>query len=352
MQLADAERSLDAQLAPALRSEVTKNLDEKCKARLPMSASDIARTVVAYEAFKLSTYVRAGVFPKRYFGYFDEKGDTAPYEVRLREVTKKVVRAINARQAEAKSPVRLTDIEVAVTFLAEGGAWFLGDNQAMLQALHPVFSVGLDDVAMGFSELGDLQARVDAAAGTSLGSLVGWVDGGAPLPAPARVRIDQLWLKHANGALGPHAYLRRYMTFEEAIAATALMYTWEKEIAERKLREQKQPGFGARPLDEQMIIASLVYNSGLLHAPERWEMIRTFSTGRWLYETSEANAKKRWRLPVLPPELGEQRLIEGDGYAEQGTSWLAVYHVLQRYGAFVALRRFTSVFDDAGNFAR
>ena len=56
-----------------------------------------------------------------------------------------------------------------------------------------------------------------------------------------------------------------------------------------------------RPLEEQFIIASLVYNSGILHTPGRWRMVRRFATGAWVFATSERNAERRWRLPVAPP---------------------------------------------------
>ena len=42
------------------------------------------------------------------------------------------------------------------------------------------------------------------------------------------------------------------------------------------------------------IVTSLVYNSGILFSKERVEMIRTFSTARYLYRVSEANAKRSY----------------------------------------------------------
>ncbi len=319
---------------------------------LTMSAAEIERTVIDFEGFKLARYVTSGVFPKRYFGYFDGKYDTAAYERRLRTATERASAAINAYQKARHNPLRVTAIEIAVTFIAEGGALFLRERQDLLEALHPVLHVGLDDLASGFATLPGLQDQVDRALGTQLGNLVGWAPAGAlQLPEPSTVPKAVRWLKHANGAAGPNAYLRRLMTFEEAIAGTALMYLWEKEIAARKVATLGERPLHERPLDEQFILSSLVYNSGNLHTPARWAMIRAFSAGPWLAATSERNAQTRWRLNVAEPKTALAHLREGLSYPEQPTAWLAAYHVLQRYGAFVALRSFTDVFDAQGAFA-
>jgi len=60
-------------------SRVVDNLKQKLD--LPgfiLSQDQIRRTVIGYESFKLEKYVKSGVFPKRYFGYFDLQYDTAP----------------------------------------------------------------------------------------------------------------------------------------------------------------------------------------------------------------------------------------------------------------------------------
>jgi hypothetical protein len=44
------------------------------------------------------------------------------------------------------------------------------------------------------------------------------------------------------------------------------------------------------------------------------------------------------------------RLDAGEPYPRQLTSWNAVYHVLQRYGAWVGVSRFATVFDGNGAF--
>ena len=52
----------------------------------------------------------------------------------------------------------------------------------------------------------------------------------------------------------------------------------------------------------------------------------------------------------LPPPQALSHLRGGLDYPEQPTAWLAGYHVLQRYGAYEALQRFTDVFDETGAF--
>jgi hypothetical protein len=318
---------------------------------LPMTARDIERTVIDYEGFKLDTWVTAGVFPKRFFGYFDDKYDTIPYERALRRVTHTAVEAVNAYEVARNGPLRITDIEVAITFLAEGGAWFLGERQDLLGRLHPVLDVGLDDLASGLAGLPGLAEQLDRALETRLAGLVAWTaPGSIDLPMPTTVLAGRHWLKSDKGEKGPLPYLTRAITFEEAIAATALLYLWEKELAARIMIERKHGRLERLTLDEQFIVGSLVYNSGKLHSPTRWKMIRTFTTGSWLAGMSESYAERRGRLPVMTPKLAIDWLASAHGYPAQPTSWLAVYHVLQRYGAYAAMRRFTDVFDASGGF--
>ena len=175
--------------------------------------------------------------------------------------------------------------------------------------------------------------------------------GTTDLPVPTRVPGDRHWLKGDKGEKGPSPYLTRFMTFEEAIAATAIVYLWEKERAAQVMTERKHGKLERLSLDEQFIVGSLVYNSGKLHSPARWAMIRDFKTGSWLAGMADTYAEKRGRLPVLTPKLAIDWLGSGHGYPEQPTAWLAVYHILQRYGAFAAMRRFTDVFAADGNFA-
>lgn len=331
---------------------ILKNLTEKRtsgKEALPMQYDELKRLVIEYECFKMDRYVTSGVFPKRYFGYFDGKYDTAPLEKRMCAVIPRIVSVINQYQKEVGDSLCITDIEVAVTFIAEGGAILLRERQDLLTKLHPVFEVGLDDIASGSAELQLLQSRIDSVAGTDLVNLVGWVQN--KKSARTHVPDDRRWLQHKNGTKGPHAYLTRYMSFEEAIAGTALMYIWEKRIAQRKMRKIGVPSLHTYSLEQQFIISSLVYNSGILHSPERWRMVEKFATGEWIHATSERNAKRRWRLNVHPPKVSLQSLRDGYDYLEQPTEWLAVYHIMQRYGAFVALQKFSDYFTEKGAFS-
>ena len=290
----------------------------------PLTADEIRRTVFGYEAFRLETYVTAGVFPKRYFGYFDLKWDTAPYERRLREVVHGAVSTLNAALAANGSAVRITDAEVAVTFLAEGGAILLREEQAKLNDIHPVYGIGLDDIASGVKAYPRLVQRLDRQFGTALETVVVWRDA--------------------------QPYLARNFRYEEAILGTALMWTYEKERTETLLRQAHRPGLESRPLEDQYILASLVYNSGVLFDDARLAQLRRFDTGRYLAGVSQANARTRSALPVMPPPDALTGLLASGDYPVQLTSWSTVYHVLQRWGAYAALHRFTDVFDARDQF--
>jgi hypothetical protein len=182
----------------------------------------------------------------------------------------------------------------------------------------------LNNIASGFDQLEPLVKKVDRATGTKLSSVV--------------------------ETRGGHKVLARSFRFEEAIAGTAVMWVWEKQIAERKLRAGGRPSLATRPLDEQFVIASLVYNSGVLFEEQTITRIRALDTGDYLYASSERSKTRREPLPVLAPRGSLALLLAGADYPAQPTSWSGAYHVLQRYGAYVALARFTDAFDDQGRF--
>ncbi len=332
LQAVDAVRRED--LEALLRDRVRENLAAKALLPgsdgeiFPLTGDEIRRTVIEYEAFKIEAYVTSGVFPKRYFGYFDGKWDTAGHERTLALTTHECVGVINEWLRESGDPLRINDAEVAVTWIAEGGALLLRENQDELNSIHPVYGVGLDDIASGTAELAGLVGRLDAALGTDLSGIVGYQEG------------DD----------GEQAVLQRSMTFEESIAGTALMWVWEKRIAQRKLRKEGRPLLHDRPLDEQFILGSLVYNSGLIHSAGREFEIRDLRTADQLKATSDRNAHRRPELNLVPPAAALAELLSGVGYRDQQTSWLAVYHVLQRYGGWLGLQRFSDTFDETGAF--
>lgn len=229
----------------------------------------------------------------------------------------------------------MTEAEIAVTFIAEGGALLLREDQHRADRLHPVLDVGLDDLAKGRADLQEAVARVDAACGTGVGELVVRTDTSEPPPG-ARARLAS--------REGEWAWLMRDATFREGVAGTAIMWLWEKELAAAELAERGQRLHTRDPHD-QFILGSLVYNSGILHSRSTHRAIRDFSTGTYLWERSEANAHRRPRLNLLAPGPLLDEVLEVGTYREQPTSWLAVYHVLQRYGGYVALERFGGAFD-------
>lgn len=307
----------------------------------PVDAERIRRQAIQWEAFRLERYVSSGVFPKTYFGFFDQAWDTADHERVLRETTMCTRGVINAWQAERGAPVRVTDAEIAVTFIAEGGALLLTTQQAQMNDLHPVLDVGLDDLASGLGDYDGLLASLDAGCGTDLqGTVVYTGPGLRPVGASDRLIAPE----------GQWAWLVRNATFREGIVGTALMWVWEKEIAARKLKAEDREPMHSRALDEQFVLGSLVYNSGILHSESTARSILRFETGERLYGDSERNAHRRPRLNLLPPSGLLAEFLTDGAYRRQPTSWLAAYHVLQRYGAWEGLRRFAAVFDEAGMF--
>jgi hypothetical protein len=303
-----------------LSAFVAENLQGKHAAKFPLDAARIRRQVIDAEAWKLETFVATGVYPRRYFGYVDEQFDTAAYETRLKKTVRATARACNRWLETQKSPLRVTEAEILVTFLAEGGAELLREKQSQLESIHPVQGIGLDDIAKGFVDLAPLVKLLDAEAGTHLEQIVVWQDG--------------------------KPYLSRNFVFEEAIAGTAAMWVWEKQIAERKLLAQKRASLATRPLDEQWVISSLVYNSGILFDDATVQRIRALDTGSYIFELSEKTKAKRWPLPVYAPKDALALMLGGGRYPDQPTSWSTVYHLLQRHGGYVGLMRFTDAFDE------
>jgi len=289
-----------ARIEAVLEREVRQRLDGYPEALI--TPERIARQVVDYEAFKLQTFLTSGVCAKRYFGFVDLEHDTAAEEKVVVEAVEGSVEVINHWLDQRGESWKITDQEVLVTFYAEGGALWLGQQESF----HPVLDVGLDDVASGFADHPDLVEALDDALGTSLDTVV------------------------PTG---------RDMDLAEAVAGTALMWMWEKDIADRKV------GITGRTADEQFVIASLVYNSGDPHSKLRWDQIQAFDTKQVVWDKSEANATRRWRLPVLEPSTLMRHLSVAP-YPYQGTDWLAMLHIVQRYSAYVALQRFTEVFSE------
>jgi hypothetical protein len=229
-----------------------------------------------------------------------------------------------------------------VTHIAEGGALLLSSDFGNADRVHPVSGVGLNDYRGGLNQYADLVAEIDTAFHTKLGTIA----------ANAQRPI-------ANAIFGA-GYVRRLerelgivsMTFEESVLGTAVMYLREKTIAEKKRRAEGRAPLNTLPLDEQYVQASLVYNSGILFADERVKQIMAFDTAAYLFETSKKSAAKRKKLPVLSPDAADALLERGEPVPPQPTSWSAVYHILQRYGAWVALARFTNIFTTDGGITQ
>src|SRR5262249_55029503 len=147
-----------------------------------------------FERFRRESYLASGVAPKRYFGFFDETGDTAAYETVLRRGVIDGVRLANEYAAQKGLTVRITEQEVAITFLAEGGALVLTSMTDAIERVHPVYGIGLDNYREGFDDYPSLAASLDHALGS---------------------RLERLTLD-----LGGRRILLRPMTFREALAGT------------------------------------------------------------------------------------------------------------------------------------
>lgn len=315
-----------AKVRAGLDAAVAERLVEVLDAPgIDYTRDDVERRVIGFEAWRLETFVAAGVFPKRYFGYLDGRADTGPDERRVRAAIRTGVATANRYLEKRGDTIRITEAEIAVTWISEGGALILFSPETAKAPIHPVLGVGLDDIAIGFRRDADLVRQLDAAAGTDLRGLVG-----GPPTQPV---------------------LTRFMTLEESVLGTVLMYVYEKRLCERKLRNAGRRSLSARPLDEQFVLASLVYNSGLLFSEVRVRMILRFGTGAYLDEVSKKNAKTRWPLPVRAPKAALRAFVD-ERYPHQPTSWAAVYHILQRYGGWVGLYRFSDAFTPEGRLRK
>jgi hypothetical protein len=304
---------------------LTENLSSKADSMAEgakFSVETIVNTALRYEAFRITSFRDSSVSPKRFFGFLDEQGKTAKWEVELKDVSTRISDVINGYASKTGATVRVTPKEIIVTHLAEGGAILLTTDFQNVETIHPVYGVGLDDFLKGFNYFPGLLEEVDAAFGTSL-------------------------KRFANDR-----YAKERMTFTESVLGTAVMYYYEKILAEKMRAEEGLTSINDLPLDEQFIEASLVYNSGILFAPERTQMIKTFATADYLFEVSEKTAQRpvnpRPKLPILSRNGNDQLLASGQQPPKQNTSWSAVYHILQRYGAWVALAKFGDMFDPSG----
>lgn len=305
---------------PGYCRAVLENLARKSASRaegVTFDAETLIRTTVKYEAFRISAFRNSGVLPKLYSGFLDGLGRTAAYEKQLLDMATRVAPILNAYSERNKLGITVTAKEIVVTHIAEGGALLLTTAFADVNHIHPVLGIGLDDHRIGFQRFPGLISEIDAAFGTRIAALKG-------------AREDA-------------------MTFAESILGTAVMWLYEKDIAEQKLAAEGRPSLVRMSLDEQFVTASLVYNSGILFSEERVKQILAFDTGAYLAETSERSAAKRPRLPVAEPRAIDALLAAGLPLPAQPTSWNAVYHVLQRYGAWVALSRFTDTFARDGS---
>lgn len=306
---------------------------------LTFSTKTLLTTAVEFEAFRITTFRNSGVSPMRYFGYLDERGRAATYEKKLKTVATRVAPILNAYAAQKKLGVTVTPKEIVITHIAEGGALLLSTDFHLVDSVHPVSGIGLDDYRSGLKQYADLVSEIDTTFKTRLTTIAA-----NPERPSANAVLSDGGVRRLERYLGIVS-----MTFEETVLGTAVMYLWEKVICEDKRRADSRPSLATLSLDEQFVQASLVYNSGILFADERAKQIMAFDTAAYLADVSEKSAPKRTKLPVLTPEQADALLERGDPLPRQPTSWNAVYHILQRYGAWVALTKYANIFTPDGS---
>lgn len=277
-----------------------------------------------FEHFRIQTFISSGVAPKKYFGFFDEQCDTAEYERIFRKTVIDAVALTNRYAEKIGLSLRLSEKEVAITFLSEGGALALTAPEYTVNSIHPVRGIGLDDFRLGFKRFSGLVDEFDQHFGTKLNYIL----------------ISILGKK----------ILLRTMTFREAILGTSLMYLFEKEIAEKKLRNAGRESLNQLDLTDQFIVTSLVYNSGILFSADRVRQIRDFSTAQYLADVIQENQKTKGHLNVFNSAASQRWFEQKADFPKQLTSWNAVYHILQRYGAWVAIEKFSDTFTSDGSF--
>lgn len=302
------------------------------------SVRSLLSSAVEFEAFRIASFRNSGVAPKRYFGFLDEIGAAGEYEKRLKRVATRAAAMLNAYADRKGLGVTVTPKEIIVTHIAEGAALLLSVNFANVDRVHPVSGVGLDDYRRGFKQYPELVSEIDATFNSRLGIVA---------DNPERPIANAIF-----GA-GPVRWAERLfgvvsMTFEESVLGTSVMYLWEKAITEQKRSEEGRPSLNSLSLDEQYVQTSLVYNSGILFSDARVAQIMNFDTAEYLVELSEKSASKRPKLPVLNLSDADALLARGEALPSQTTSWSAVYHILQRYGAWVALTKYGNYFFSDG----
>ena len=317
------------------------NFEAKAQSRSEGAVFTPARLIstgVAFEAFRITVFRNAGVAPKRYFGFLDGQGLAGHYETKMMAIASRLAPMLNAYARAKGKGVTVAAKEIVVTHIAEGAALLLSTDFAEIDQVHPVRGVGLDDYRKGLVQYADLVRDIDATFKTHLAAFSMAEPATAQKTWTEKTWAERLW--------GDQVKL---MTFEESVLATGVMYLWEKSIAEEKSRAEGRPSLAALPLDAQYVTASLVYNSGILFSPERVKQIMDFDTSAYLVETSNKLAAKRPLLPVADSAEADAVLASGAPLPRQPTSWNAVYHILQRYGAWVALSRFSDDFTAEGD---
>ena len=295
-----------AEVRAALYRRVAENLARRhppgSAPGLPITEADLVRTVLDYEGFRLARYVSAGVAPRSGTSAGSTSGTTrGPRSAPDGDVVACAVDVINADRAAAGDPLRISEAEVAVTFFAEGGALLV--ERRRHDGILPVGGIGNHYIGYGVQSYRDVASAVDVACGTDvLGTLV-WSAAGTR-PTEQVVRRNQRSSDPVRTA-----WLTRTWTLEEAVAGTALMWLWERELTAGMLRaagrEGSHPG---RPTADRDHLDGLQLGraAGRAHPAGDGDLL---ATGERLAEQARRRTSGRLAIDLVPP----RSLVGGGG---------------------------------------
>jgi hypothetical protein len=157
----------------------------------------------------ISTELRAvyGVRPRRYGGLLDRTNDA---ERRFLATLPQVTAFVNDVCARRGQPFRVTEAELAINFISEGGFYLLDEDI-------------VDDID-GYTYLG-IDTLVD-----NLQALRPWLHGSITAAVAAGDRTVE-----RTNELGQAVHTLRGLTIEEGLYANSGMYAWSKALSERDI---------------------------------------------------------------------------------------------------------------------
>jgi hypothetical protein len=314
--------------------------------RFPLTKQQVMRQVADFEIFRLETFIRSGVFPRRYFGYFDEIWDTAKYETRLRKAIHKATKVANDYLEQTGESIRHTEMELAVFYVSEGGAVRMLYFQENIENNDPWLHGGLQDLIRYVEALPNLLNQLERVIESDIRSAVS---------RPAGRMVEG-----------------RNLYFDEVIVGSALRYTYMKLHAQKRYRERHGLAIERLPFTEQLIATRSYQEIGprdsrellqeMLHdevfTSDQFRMVQNLEGASRLRELALTQAASSEKIVVFGPKENLSRMLKERMYPFQPAEWWGtarhstIYNVLMTYGGMVALTKFSDLFDEAGRFRR